>query len=101
MKTLSIKQPWAYLIACGLKDIENRTWKTKYRGKILIHASFKSDNEPYQLFTDEQWREIEKNQMDPDVFNSYSDLGMIIGEVDIVDCVINHSSIWAEQTHYP
>ena len=101
MKTLSIKQPWAYLIACGLKDIENRTWKTKYRGKILIHTSSKSDNEPYQLFTDEQWDEIEKNQMDPEVFNSYKDLGMIIGEVDIVDCVINHESIWAEKTHYP
>ena len=98
MKTLSIKQPWAYLIACGLKDIENRTWKTKYRGKILIHTSSKSDNEPYQLFTDEQWDEIEKNQMDPEVFNSYKDLGMIIGEVDIVDCVINHSSIWAEKS---
>lgn len=100
-KVISIKQPWAYLIACGLKDIENRTWKTKYRGKILIHTSSKSDNEPYQLFTDEQWDEIEKNQMDPEVFNSYKDLGMIIGEVDIVDCVINHGSIWAEKTHYP
>ena len=100
-KAISIKQPWAYLIACGLKDIENRTWKTKYRGKILIHTSSKSDNEPYQLFTDEQWDEIEKNQMDPEVFNSYKDLGMIIGEVDIVDCVINHESIWAEKTHIP
>lgn len=97
-KAISIKQPWAYLIACGLKDIENRTWKTKYRGKILIHTSSKSDNEPYQLFTDEQWDEIEKNQMDPEVFNSYGDLGMIIGEVDIVDCVINHESIWAEKS---
>ena len=42
MKAISIKQPWASLIAHGIKDIENRTWKCpqKYIGqKILIHAS--------------------------------------------------------------
>ncbi len=41
MKALSIKQPWASLIAHGIKDIENRTWATKYRGTIYIHASSK------------------------------------------------------------
>ncbi|RZJ91586.1 MAG: ASCH domain-containing protein, partial [Chryseobacterium sp.] len=41
MKSLSIKQPWASLIASGIKDIENRTWATKYRGRIYIHASGK------------------------------------------------------------
>ena len=39
MKALSIKQPWASLIAHGIKDIENRTWKTNFRGRIYIHAS--------------------------------------------------------------
>lgn len=39
MKALSIKQPWASLIAHGIKDIENRTWRTHFRGKIYIHAS--------------------------------------------------------------
>ena len=34
MKTLTIKQPWATLIAMGIKDIENRTWPTKFRGTI-------------------------------------------------------------------
>lgn len=38
-RVLSIKQPWASLIAHGIKNIENRTWKTKFRGRILIHAS--------------------------------------------------------------
>jgi len=38
MKTLTIKQPWAWLIAEGIKDIENRTWKHNYRGPIAIHA---------------------------------------------------------------
>ena len=47
MKTLSIRNPWAYLIAYGVKDVENRSWKTDYRGELLIHASGKSDDWPY------------------------------------------------------
>lgn len=38
MKAITIKQPWATLIAKGYKEYEFRTWKTKYRGDILIHA---------------------------------------------------------------
>lgn len=38
MKCLSIRQPWAWLIVTGIKDIENRTWNTPYRGPLLIHA---------------------------------------------------------------
>ena len=38
MKALSIKPPWAGLILAGIKDIENRTWKTAYRGPLLIHT---------------------------------------------------------------
>ena len=38
MKAISIRQPWAWLIVHGYKDVENRTWATKYRGPILIHA---------------------------------------------------------------
>lgn len=41
MKALSIRQPWAWLIVNGYKDIENRNWDTKYRGQVLIHASSK------------------------------------------------------------
>lgn len=39
MKTLLIQQPFATLIAEGLKEYEFRTWRTNYRGDILIHAS--------------------------------------------------------------
>jgi len=39
MKALSIKQPWASLIATGLKTIETRTWPTNYRGELLIVSS--------------------------------------------------------------
>ena len=35
---LSVRQPWAELIILGFKDIEIRTWATKYRSRLLIHA---------------------------------------------------------------
>lgn len=41
MKALSVRQPWAWLIVNGYKDIENRSWNTKFRGPVLIHASSK------------------------------------------------------------
>jgi len=39
MKALSIKQPWIYAILREGKDIENRSWKTDYRGWLVLHAS--------------------------------------------------------------
>ena len=39
MKTLSVKQPHATMICAGIKLVENRTWTTDYRGRILIHGS--------------------------------------------------------------
>jgi hypothetical protein len=45
MKILSIRQPWAYLITRGSKNIENRSWPTNYRGPVLIHASLKVDKQ--------------------------------------------------------
>lgn len=41
MKALSVKQPWANLIASGQKTIETRTWATDYRGPMLIVSSKK------------------------------------------------------------
>jgi hypothetical protein len=38
MRGLTIRQPWAAAIARGLKRVENRTWSTAYRGRLLIHA---------------------------------------------------------------
>lgn len=39
MKALSIRQPWAWAIVNAGKRVENRTWETRYRGPILIHAA--------------------------------------------------------------
>ena len=38
MRLLTIHQPWAWLICAGHKRFENRTWSTRYRGPVLIHA---------------------------------------------------------------
>ncbi len=45
MFCLSIRQPWAWLIVKGFKDIENRSWGTKFKGPILIHASSSFDED--------------------------------------------------------
>ena len=46
MKALSVKQPWANLIAAGEKTIETRAWATDYRGPILIVSSRLPNIEP-------------------------------------------------------
>lgn len=45
MKVLTIKQPWATLIMQGDKRFEFRSWQTKYRGDLLIHAGKGIDKE--------------------------------------------------------
>jgi hypothetical protein len=84
MLALSIKQPWAWLIATGLKDIENRSWRTKFRGIFLIHASKKIDQvayDHYSLFFDL-----------PDI--SKLKTGGIVGQSELIDCVDDHKSDW-------
>ena len=104
-KALTIKQPYASLIVEGIKDIENRTWKTNYRGKILIHAG--KDNliknlkygDDITCLNNKQLEYITNNKHN-DIFNKELITGAIIGSVEIVDCVINHPSIWAENEKY-
>ena len=96
MKTISIKQPWASLIVSGVKDIENRTWKTNFRGRVLVHATAKRvkfDNWYDSPLTNEQILKLPANKLYINL--EYS---AIIGSVEIVDCVINHPSIWAEKS---
>jgi hypothetical protein len=84
MKALSIMQPWAWLIIAGHKDIENRSWPTKYRGLVLIHAGKKFDGADD---ADEwEWPHIER----PKKF----DMGGIVGQAEIVDCVTTSESEW-------
>lgn len=39
LTALSLKQPWAFAILCLGKDVENRTWRSGFRGRVVIHAS--------------------------------------------------------------
>ncbi len=50
MKAITLKQPWATLIAEGLKEYEFRSWKINYRGEILIHAGKTVDKEAMERF---------------------------------------------------
>ena len=98
MKTLSIKQPWASLIVLGIKDIENRSWSTDFRGKIYIHASKVPIRGLWNNLNREQVHEvIESHKIDNYTVLPY---GAIIGTVEIVDIVRNYDSIWAEKNQY-
>ena len=103
MKAITIKQPWASLIVHGIKDIENRTWSCpkKYLGqRVLIHSSGKPlnyDNFYDSILTNEQLLALPENKEWKD-FSFCT--GSIIGSVEIIDCVQNHPSIWAEKGVY-
>lgn len=45
VRVLTIRQPWAWLIQAGYKDLENRSWSTPYRGPLLIHAGAAFDSQ--------------------------------------------------------
>lgn len=46
-RVLSVRQPWAWLLMSGLKDVENRTWSTPFRGWFHVHAAKKDDPEAW------------------------------------------------------
>lgn len=73
MKVLTIREPWASLIINGYKEYEFRSWKTNYRGKILIHTSSIIDKDMLDRFKD---------------YNLDYITGAIIGEAEIVDCIL-------------
>lgn len=86
MKAISIQQPWAWAIFNAGKDIENRTWKTNFRGKILIHAGKKIDGPAYHTLKHEYGLLV------PEDGNLIT--GCIVGSVEIVDCVTQSDSKW-------
>jgi predicted transcriptional regulator len=107
MKAITIKQPYASLIVEGIKDIENRTWKCpeKYIGqRVLIHSSSseKYDKLPLdKMFTESQLSRLYEKYTETELCKRVYPFGAIIGSVEIVDCVVNHPSIWAEKTEEP
>jgi hypothetical protein len=102
MKAITIKQPWASLIVHGIKDIENRTWPCprKYIGqRVFIHAAGSHGRKFSIDLTDAQTKAAFATIAIETMFGNMP-FGSIIGSVEIVDCSINHPSIWAEKGIY-
>lgn len=103
MKVLSYKQPWAFLVAAGIKPIENRTWKLpeKYKGeRVLIHSCNKSDfKNPLDALNEKQWKYLKSKSFENGSLK-HNVYGAIIGSVIISDCVINNPSIWAQHSAF-
>jgi ASCH domain len=90
MKVIVVRQPWAWLIANGYKDIENRTWKTRYRGPLLIQASA---NLPPRRELDEGRAFARRRGVRvPEQLEQ----GGIVGMVQLDDCVTRSRSKWFE-----
>jgi hypothetical protein len=94
IRCLSIRQPWAWLVAQGYKDIENRTWKTNFRGEFLIHASRTFDMKGYLYLKQLQTNEPKLLEgIEIPHCNSFSH-GGIVGKATLVNCVTQSKSKW-------
>ena len=88
---LSVRQPWAWLIVSGPKDVENRSWLTAVRGPILIHASAGLYQDEYDAAS-----HVIRHHGLSVVLPPLRDLqrGGLVGIVELVDCVERHPSVW-------
>jgi len=78
VRAISIRQPWAELIVRGEKDVENRSWRTRHRGPLLIHAGIVADRDS-----------CERHAIPKDVAR-----GAIVGVVELVDVTQTRTSGW-------
>lgn len=83
---LSIRQPWAWAIVNGHKDVENRLWATDHRGSLLIHAGKKFDRRGFGL--------LEQLGI---AYPDEPDVGGIVGMVDVIGCIDDSESPWARE----
>lgn len=95
MLALSIRQPWAWLILNGGKDIENRDWPTRFRGRVLVHAAKGMTRDEWEgawihaLGTGASPKAVEAGLTRDNIAR-----GGIVGSVEIVDCVADSDSHW-------
>jgi len=93
MKVISILQPWATLVVIGAKKIETRSWDTKFRGPLLIHASKRWDNRLYNSILDIGAEYVLEKAgykltkiKNGKIFTNLP-LGAVIGKVDVFGCM--------------
>ena len=92
MKAISVRQPEAWLIINGMKDVENRGWATSHRGWLLIHASKKA-------MTKSDWEWLtELCELNGRAVPTAADVqcGGIVGLAHLADCVESDTSEWFE-----
>jgi len=94
MKTITVKQPWAWFIVQGFKDVENRTWSTRIRGRVLIHAAASPEPDMDEI------RDIWNAEIPECPIPDNLPLGGIGGSVEIVGCVRDSQSDWAVPGQY-
>jgi len=75
MKALSIRHPWVDLILAGTKTVEVRTWATRYRGPLLLHASG-----GFGISEREASARLKQPPPDP------AGLSAVVGIADLIDC---------------
>ncbi len=88
MKALTIWQPWASLIACGVKKYETRSWPTKYRGPIAIHSALKPFSECWRWSVSEKAKEVILQRMGlPETFEYEKSFpaGSVIATAELVN----------------
>ena len=85
-RILTVRQPWASLIVLGHKDIENRTWSTRYRGPLLIHAAS-------VISRNDRIARAFAASMDIELPHKLP-LGRIVGVVRLDGCISRSESPW-------
>lgn len=93
---LSIRQPWAFACIYSGKTHENRTWATKYRGPLAVHAAMAFDTNVPEDWIDFILRCAIARGMEPAALPASETIarGGIIGTVDLIDCVTESDSPW-------
>jgi hypothetical protein len=84
---LSVRQPYAWAIIEGFKDVENRDWSTKIRGRIYIHAS----KTKVDMEEGSKTLKSKRIKTPPEAELVF---GAIIGSVEITDCVESSRRWW-------
>lgn len=95
MRAISIRQPWAWLIIHGGKDIENRSWRTSFRGRVLVHAAAGMTRDEWiSAWGFARGTGADRKAFDAGLAMSNIDRGGIVGSVYIADCVTESASRW-------
>ncbi len=95
MKAITLWQPWATLVATGAKNYETRSWSTKYRGPLAIHAAKRKPEYKVLAF----WGTV-RDALDEAGFRFDFPLGAVVATCELVD-VFPVEQIWHELKDLP